>query len=195
MSRAATTICAELLSLMPPGWANPRDPASDMANVSRALATGVETVEALAESLFMEIDPRSADLLLDSFERVLGPDPCGRWELVTAKADRRLIAYQRWVSKGGSSAAYFIALAAALGVTATIDTDTTTCAGAECGSETIESPEQYVWRINLPATQEVEAETGELETGDLLGWLIPSLVECVIRRYAPAHTIPVISYL
>jgi uncharacterized protein YmfQ (DUF2313 family) len=194
MSRDRATVQGELLAIDPPGWVLPNDPASDWGKLLSALAAGVAEVEASAEALTFEVDPRAANLLLEDFERVLGPDPCGRYDLVTTLAERRLIAFQRWTARGGQSEAYFIALCAALGVTATIDTDIVTQAGFECGDEIVVSPEQYVWRINLPPIQEFDFETGEGVAGDFLGWLVPSLAECVIRRYAPAHTIPVIAY-
>ena len=194
MSRDRAAALTELLAIDPPGWVLPADPASDWGKLLSALAAGVAEVEASAEALTFEVDPRAANLLLEDFERVLGPDPCGRYDLVTTLAERRLIAFQRWTARGGQSEAYFIALCAALGVEATIDTDIVTQAGFECGDEVIESPEQFVWRINLPLIQEFDFETGEGVAGDFLGWLVPSLAECVIRRYAPAHTIPVIAY-
>ena len=159
-----------------------------------AMASGIVTVEEAAASLERELDPGEADMLLEDYERVLGPDPCGRYDLVTTTAERRLIARQRWVARGGASAEYFIRIAAAMGVTATVESDITTQCGFECGSEIVESPEQFVWRMTLPATQEFDFLLGDAETGDYLGWLTPSLVECVIRRLAPAHTIPVIAY-
>jgi uncharacterized protein YmfQ (DUF2313 family) len=194
MSRDRAAVLTELLATDPPGWVLPNDPASDWGRLMAAMAAGVAEVEAAAEALTLEVDPRAANLLLEDFERVLGPDPCGRYDLLTTLAERRLIAFQRWTARGGQSEAYFIALCAALGVTATIETDVTTQVGFECGDEIVVSPEQYVWRIDLPLIQEFDFETGEGVAGDFLGWLVPSLAECVIRRYAPAHTIPVISY-
>lgn len=194
MSRAPSTVLAELLAIDTPGWVLPDDPASEWGRLLSSMAAGIADAEATAEQLTFEVDPRLANMLLDDFERVLGPDPCGRDDLATTADTRRLIAWQRWIARGGQSAAYFIGLAAALGVIATIDTDIVTMAGCECGDEVVESPEQFVWRFNLPATQEFDFEAGGADAGDLLGWLVPSLVECVIRRYAPAHTIPVISY-
>ncbi len=193
-ARDAATAAAELAALRPPGWAAPKE-GTDLHRLREAMGAGIAAVERAAAGMVEEIDPRAAILLLEDFERVLGPDPCGRWELVTTTAERQLVAWQRWTSRGGASAAYFIALAAAMGVTITIETDIPGQIGAfECGDEIVESPEQFVWRVNLPATQEFDPIIGEFEAGDLLGWLVPSLVECVIRRYAPAHTVPVISY-
>lgn len=194
MSRSAAAVLTEQLAIDPPGWVLPDDPASDWGKLMAAMAAGVAVVEGSAEALTFEVDPRAASLLLEDFERVLGPDPCGRYDLLTTLAERRLIAHQRWTARGGQSAAYFIGLCAALGVAATIETDVVTQCGFECGEEIVVSPEQFVWRINLPLIQEFDFETGEGVAGDFLGWLVPSLAECVIRRTAPAHTIPVIAY-
>lgn len=194
MSRTRDAVLTELLAIDPPGFVLSKEPDSDWGKILSAMAGGVADVEVEAEQLSSEIDPRTATWMLEDFERLLGPDPCGRDELITTMAERRLIAYQRLTARGGQSVSYFLALAASLGVVATIDTDIATTAGCECGDEVIESPEQFVWRINLPATQEFEPEVGGMDAGDYLGWLVPSLVECVIRRYAPAHTIPVIAY-
>ena len=193
-ARTLEAVQADLASLLPPGWVWPRGANSEMQRLMAAMAAGIVTVEEAAAALETEVDPGLSSMLLEDYERVLGPDPCGRYDLVTTTAERRLIARQRWMARGGASAAYFIGLAAAMGVTATIETDITTQCGFECGDEIVESPEQFVWRMTLPATQEFEAEIGDFEAGDYLGWLVPSLIECVIRRLAPAHTIPVIAY-
>lgn len=195
MARPVEAVSADLSSLLPLGWVWNRDANSELAKVQGAMARGIADVEAAAARFNTEIDPGQAALLLEDFERVLGPDPCRSGDIDLTDSTRRLIAYQRWTARGGQSAAYFIALAAAYGVTITIDTDITECIGEmECGDEIICSPEQFVWRVNLPTTQEFDPLIGEFDTGDLLGWLVPNLVECVIRRAAPAHTFVVFNY-
>lgn len=195
MSRSLEAVQADLAQLLPPGWVWPQGTNTEMARVQGAMARGIFDVESAAQRFNTEIDPGQAAWLLPDFERVLGPDPCQNDDLALTDSARRQIALQRWTARGGQSAAYFIALAAAFGITITIDTDICECIGEmECGDEIICSPEQFVWRVNLPTTQEFDPLIGEFDTGDLLGWLVPNLVECVIRRASPAHTFVVFNY-
>lgn len=68
-----------------------------------------------------EIDPRTANALLPDFERVLGPDPCGRDLGNQTIEQRQRRAHQRWIAKGGASIPYFVKMAASLGHTIEIE--------------------------------------------------------------------------
>lgn len=196
-ARSADAILGELMALLPTGWAWSRDPATALAGLLSAPAKEFARFEAAAEAMLPQVDPRYAAELLADYERVLGPDPCGR-DLVEAAGgldDRRRYAHQRWTAIGYQTPAYFEAVAAALGVPATVtETDVAVCGVLECGMELGPEEERLIWRVSLPETRVIEAECGALECGGYLGELVPSLVECVIRRLAPAHTTPIFSY-
>jgi len=84
MSRPQEIIKQSLIAKLPPGFA-----LAKRGGVIDALYTGFAGAfadgEKAAEDMLVEINPRSANYLLEDFERVLGPDLCGR-----ARATRRL---------------------------------------------------------------------------------------------------------
>ncbi|HWJ72417.1 MAG TPA: putative phage tail protein [Kaistia sp.] len=195
MSRSADVAHREILSLMPPGWVWPRGTDSLFAAVLKPLAIELADLEATAEAMIEEIDPRTATLCLEDFERVLGADPCGRDPLTYTIAERQQLAHQRWTARGGQSIAYFTELAAKRGIAINIiEAHPTVADRAEAGDELVESPEQFVWLVQLAATEEILFEAGKSEAGDLLVEYRGPDIECDIRRRRPAQTEVVFSY-
>ncbi|GGG31100.1 tail protein [Caldovatus sediminis] len=194
--RSAEDVLAELLALLPSGWAWPREADSALARLLRGAAAEIARIEAAAAALLAQVDLRAADALLPDYERVLGPDPCGRDLLLTGLDERRRAAHQRWTAGGLQTPAYFEAIAAQLGVpeARVEESRPFVCGGAEAGMELVPPAEVFVWRMHLPPTRVIEFEAGGAEAGAPLGEIVPALVECVIRRLAPAHTTPVFSY-
>jgi uncharacterized protein YmfQ (DUF2313 family) len=193
VSRGPAQAQADLLALAPQGWVWPHlaqtAPDSTFETLFKPLARGLAGIEALAEAMMDEIDPRTATLLLPDFERVLGPDPCGRDPSTMSLEQRRQLAHQRWTARGGASVPYFVALAAKRGVTITIVENRTSQADAAvAGDELIESPEQFCWTVELALLGETVAKVDQSQAGDLLLDIILSDVECDIRRAKPAHT-------
>lgn len=193
MSRSKDQAQTGLVRHAPSGWVWPHcaqaAPPSLFETLFRPLAAGLAAVELTAEQMMEEIDPRTATLLLPDFERVLGPDPCGRDPSTMSLEQRRQLAHQRWTARGGASIPYFTALAARRGVAITIVENRTTQAdAAQAGDELIESPEQFAWTVELALLGETVAKVGEAQAGDLLLDIILSDVECDIRRAKPAHT-------
>jgi uncharacterized protein YmfQ (DUF2313 family) len=127
---------------------------------------------------------------------VLGDDPCLGPSAALPLSIRQAVARQRWTNRGGATPAYFIALAASIGVTITIAESAPFETGvAETGAESILEPGRFEWIVNLPATTLIEFETGVAETGSPMGDFIVSPVECLIRRAAPAHTTVYFNYI
>ena len=195
MSRTVDAVLVDLISLLPSGWAWAKRPGRVLPLMLAVIAAAIARVEALAEEMKGELNPGEATKLLDRFEAVLGPDPCGLDDLAAPIGIRRLQAWRRWTWKGGASKAWFIALAAKYGVTIAIETYRPLVCGDELGARpVINSPEQFVWKVGLPLTWERPAICGDQVCGDLLGEIGLSPVECLIRRFAPAHTIVVFAY-
>lgn len=193
MSRSVDQVQDGLVAEAPRGWVWPHcAPAiapSLFGTLFKALAKGVSGVEATAEAMMQEIDPRTATLLLPDFERVLGPDPCGRDTSPMSLEQRRQLAHQRWTARGGASIAYFTALAAKRGVAITVTENRVSYAGEMvAGDELVEAPEQFVWTVNLALTGDTLFVAGEGQAGDRLYDIVLSDVECDIRRAKPAHT-------
>jgi uncharacterized protein YmfQ (DUF2313 family) len=193
MSRSTEEAQAGIIANAPRGWAWPHVAAgaeeSLFEALFRPLAKGLAAVEATAEAMMEEIDPRTANLLLPDFERVLGPDPCGRDTATMSLEQRRQLAHQRWTARGGASIAYFVGLAAKRGVSIEIVENRVSMADAAvAGDELVESPEQFCWTVELTLLGEIVAKVDDAQAGDLLLDIILSDVECDIRRAKPAHT-------
>lgn len=196
MTRRDEDIRAEMIALLPDGWLWPkRRKDTLLAALLEPMAGELAEVEQTAAAMIDELDPRSASLCLTDYERVLGPDPCGRDTSQMSLSDRRQLAHQRWTGRGGASRQYFIDLAAKRGVTITIDENRVSYAGEMvAGDHIVEPPEQFIWIVNLMLLNETLFVAGEGQAGDRLYDLTLSDIECDIRRLKPAHTEVVFNY-
>jgi uncharacterized protein YmfQ (DUF2313 family) len=212
MARSADIVLDELLTLSPPGWALPRESGSLWAQFLSVDASGISLAELSAEALLAEIDPRTATETLGDYERVLGPDPYGRdsASLDLTTAQQAQLAYARWTAGGNMAPADYIALAAASGVTITIQEYwVTQCGQAQCGQSLVGAiwgtsasgapgwqPQWFKWLVSLPASLLVRAECGSAVAGESLGKsaLVASIVADAILGEAPSHTEPVFLY-
>ncbi|MDA8049955.1 MAG: DUF2313 domain-containing protein [Rhodospirillales bacterium] len=195
MSRTSAEVLDELLAISPLGEAPTQAPDGMWATMLSPLASAISDCEATAEEFETEIDPETALALLPDYERVLGPDPCGRDSTGLSTAERQLLAYQRWRARGGQSIAYFEAVAESLGTSVTIQTFQTFVTGrSTTGQNLINTPRQFEWLVTLPQTLVTLFTTGASVTGDLLGDFEADPAVCPIQNDAPAHTLPVFSY-
>lgn len=192
MALTAAEYLAQLQALLPPGAAWRRDVGSALTEFLAALAEELARIDQRIEALLDEADPRSTTELLTDWERVAGlPDAC-TGPLPTL-AQRRAALVARLTSIGGQSRAYFIALAASLGYTITI---------TEYRPYTVDSPVDdplcseewaFVWQVNAPldTVRYRSVDSGVDEPFSTWG---NQLLECVIRRFAPAHTLVLFAY-
>jgi len=186
---------AHLLALSPPGRAFPREEGAAWPALLEPLAEQFAALQDGAEALLREVDPRAADALLPDYERVLGDDPCLGPSSTLPFGIRQALAHQRWTSRGGATPAFFVAVAAAIGVAITItESAPFECGVSQAGDELVREDGRFEWFVNLPATTLVEFEAGASEAGSPLGDFIPSPVECLLRRHAPAHTTVYFNY-
>jgi len=195
VARPPSTVLQSLFSKLPTGWAlRYRDGV--LGVILGAIAGAIADAESAAEAMMNETDPRLADKLLSDFERCLGPDPCGRDNDGLTSQQRRQLAFQRWTARGGQSIPYFVSVAAALGVTITIEEFWPSRAGVLRAGQRLR-PEgcQFVWRVNVPGLITVtNFRTGTSRAHHRLGSFEISAIECVLRRYKPAHTQLVFKY-
>lgn len=189
MSRSADQVLAEMLALLPSGWAWPRDDRSLLAAVLRPMATGIAEVEAAAEAMMAEVDPRTAQAALVDFERLLGADPCGRDLTALPLPERRRVAHARYTARGGASRSYFAQLAADYGTPITITELVPSQIGRSAISdELVTGSEAFTWVVTLPLGEWTVAKVGESAVGDRLYDFKLSDLECEIGRRKPAHT-------
>lgn len=207
MARSQGQVLTGLLTLSPPGWALPADPASQWAGFLLPWAAECALVETSAAALLPEIDPRSCVYLLPDWQRLLGPDPYGRDAAslhLTVEAEVQLT-WQRLTAGGNMAPSDYIALAVQSGVTATIrEYWQTQCGQAQCGQQICQdiliggnwNPQQFKWLVTLPADLLLLAECGLAQCGDVSGAADPvaGIVSAAILGEAPSHTLPVFLY-
>ena len=182
------------LSQVPPGWAWSRDPASVMGRTLTPLAAETVRFEQRAEALVAESTPGAATVMLEDYERVLGPDPC----LAPAATfdARRLSVHARWTARGGASRAHFIELAANLGFAITIEEFKVARYGRfRHGQPRYGAAWAFAWRVTASATTIVPARYGTHRTGEPYRSWGSGTLECTLRRQAPAHTVLLFAYV
>lgn len=195
MTRTVDDIQASMIAKVPPGWAlGFRGGVLDA--LLKAPASEFQLLEDAIARMMDEFDPRTARVLLPDFERVLGPDPCGRDVSALPLNQRQRIAHQRWTALGGQSLPYLISVAADLGFSIEIEELWPSKAGwLRAGQRLIPEGEQFIWWVRLHIARRENFKAGASQAGDPLGRFFESGVECELRRIAHAHTIPVFSYI
>ncbi|MGV1793842.1 YmfQ family protein [Rhizobium sp. A37_96] len=190
---------------LPTGPAWPREPDALLMKVLSGLASSWALVDARAADLLeIESDPRITSEMLDSWEAAWGlPDPCVA-EAVTI-ADRRLALVQKMTSVGGQSIPYFEGIARDLGYTINIQEHAPYMAGVSgCGDtrtgtnssdyrwELGPASIRFQWTVNLTTNRETWFRTGlgggEVGVDRMVTIGLATDLECVLRRWHPAHT-------
>lgn len=208
--RATGADFAEVLAdLLPEGEAWPREPESVLMQLVRGLAQVEELIDGRAADLLeRESDPRNAIEMLTDWERTAGlPDPCVAEPITVPERQRALV--DRLTARGAQSLAYFHSIATRLGYTISIVEHAPFMAGVseagwydpnlgdnrsrwEIGEETI----RFYWTVYVGKTRVTWFQAGAGTAGiDPLARIALFLdIECLFRRYKPAHTEVVFSY-
>lgn len=198
MRLTARDYLARLQDLLPTGAVWPRDDDSWLTRLLLGLAGGFSRTRNRAVDLLDQlVDPRNAVELLTDWEAELDlPDPCaGQAETV---AERQARAYDKLTARADQRPAYFIARAAALGFTVTVTEHAPAHCQSDCTAaldpdEVIVGGQQWPWRyvfeINAPADtiHELDCVSGGCDE-PLRNWG-NQILECVLTRIAPAHTL------
>lgn len=185
----------QLQALLPNGPAWPRDDEATLTQLLSALSAELARVDGRAMTLIEEADPRTtAELFLD-WERVAGlPDACAEAFGGEQTLDqRRMSLVGKLVTLGGQSPAYFIGLAAAIGYAITITEFHAHTVNDDVDYAILGEAWNFAWQVNaaLNTVTELTASSGVDEP--LAAWG-NALLECVINRVKPAHTIALFSY-
>ena len=173
--------------ILPLGRAWPRDPASTIMRYMGALADTMNAQHQRAMDLAeREADPALTTELLPRWEARFGlPDPC---TAAGATLDQRRAALlAKIAATGGQSAAYFISVAAAMGVPITIETFRPFVAGSGAGLPLYGVPWRFTWRVHSPASATALFHAGS-GAGEPLATWGNALLTCRLVRLAPAHT-------
>jgi uncharacterized protein YmfQ (DUF2313 family) len=207
--RGPEDYASAMLSLLPTGQAWPRAPDSTLVLTIQGLAYYYGHVDGRAADLLeRESDPRATLELLPDWERNWGlPDPCLAEPLTIA--DRQIALVLKMTMMGGQSRQFFIDLAAAIGYTITIGEFSPWTFGlSECGMTDdgagkhyprweIGPPEiRFYWTIHVGAVRYTWWRYGSAEIGVdphcRIG--VATDLECILRRYKPAHTDIIFDY-
>jgi uncharacterized protein YmfQ (DUF2313 family) len=185
----------QLASLLPKGLAWSREGGSGLMALLRGLAEEFSRIDGRGDDLLREVVPTTSIELLSDWERVAGlPDEC-----ITSSQtiqERRNALLGRLAGTGGQSAAFFIEVAKNLGYTVTITEFKPFRAGISRAGDALTNGDWvYAFRVNAPATTVSEFRAGIGSVGEPLRTWGNDLLECVLRRIRPAHTIIIFGYV
>lgn len=179
----------QLKALSPQGLAWNLEPDSEYSKLLQSFANLLARFDSDIQKAIEELDPRTATVLLPEWERLLAlPDKCSMQPQTLQQ--RREAAHSKYISRGGQSKAYFIALAKSLGYQITIETYKPCIAGlSRCGDSLNPINMRFVWRVNVPGNRALRLRAGQSRIGEKLLTIISATeLECVFRRIQPSHT-------
>jgi uncharacterized protein YmfQ (DUF2313 family) len=202
-----------LSELLPPGIGWPRDEDSVLMRVVGGLTSIWGFVDGrIADWIEREADPRTTVEMLRDWETAFGlPDACLSEPL--SVADRQRVLVQRMTIEGGQSRQFFIDLAAEIGYEIDIKEYRPFMVGIDRAGDNrkyiapgvlgdwpaqIGDPDmRFVWTVNVHHARLTwfRAGSGQAGVDPHLRIGIASDLECIIRRWKPAHTVVVFSYV
>lgn len=191
---AASDYKIQLQALLPPGrlWDALREPGRGSDQLLAALAEEFARVDARAEALLDETDPRTVYELLAEWESFAGlPDPCVP-DGQTAD-ERRSALIGRLTGMGGQSRQYFIDLAESLGYSITITEFRPQTVNGSVDEPLYGGDWAFAWQVTAPQ----DSVTYHAVDGDVAEPLASwgnELLECVLGRFNPAYTHLIFAY-
>lgn len=195
MALTDTDYLHQLQGLLPPGPAWSKDDAAPLTSLLAALSVELARVDGQAWRIVEEADPRTtAELFLD-WERVAGlPDACAEAFGGEQTMDQRRAALVgRLTTLGGATPEYFIGLAAAIGYAITITEFSAHTVNDDVNAEVLGEDWNFAWQVNA-ALNTVSELTVDMTVDDPLAAWGNALLECVLSRLKPAHTVALFSY-
>jgi len=193
-----------LVNLLPKGrlW-RPKDQPT-FSKLLESTAQELCRVDDRRQQLLLEVDPRTTNESLDTWEGVLGlPDECtpeGQ-----SLDERRNQAVQKLTNIGGLSKTFYEFLGDQLGFEIFVDNDLNFVAGRGkagdkltnyfnrhfvagdvAGGILAETGWRYVFTTDMPITAAEHFVAGS-EAGDALRTFSNELIECTIKKLKPAH--------
>jgi uncharacterized protein YmfQ (DUF2313 family) len=194
MALTAEDYQEQLLELLPPGPAWPRELDTVLAKLLLAEADELARADGRADQLLEEADPRTTSEMLADWERVVGlPDEC--MDLGPTPEERRQRLHQKLAWQGGQSAAFFLNLLEVLGYPGcTITEFPPMRANSRCDSALNQGGWRYAWRINVPSSVVIRNMTAISPCSAPIRRWGDSSLACILAGYRPAHTVLYISY-
>lgn len=181
---------AQMGALLPPGPAWELGALPELDAVIAGLAPEFARLDARVEDLIAELVPSGVRELLPDWERVLGlPDPCLGGE--GSFAERRAEVVRRFGEVGRQDALYFVEIARKLGYPdAWVEEHRAPRFGrSRFGVSRFGTRrQQFLWTFHLGLRRPGGARFGVTQWGERFGANPNNIIECIVRRYRPAHT-------
>lgn len=194
MGMTADAYLRQLQALLPEGAAWPREADADITKALYAIAEEFARIDQRAVDLLEEADPETTQELLPEWEEDAGlPDLC-TGPLPTIQ-ERRSALLARLHTDGGQSPMFFVSLAAEMGYEIIITEFRPFTAGSRAGGALSNGDWRYTFQINTQADMAIWLfRAGLGRAGEPLKSGENTLLECVIGRLKPAHTIVIFAY-
>lgn len=194
--RTAKDYTEQIRRLLPYGPAWDKESVPDLELIIKAIAEEFARIDARSRDLLNEMEPSTLWELVPDWERVMDlPDPClGNTPLFE---DRRLAVFLRMIAVGGQSPAYFLNLAKQQGYPNAYITEfrAPRFGNARFGKAHFGSwAAQFMWVLHTGEKRRTKRRFGSAVFGNRFGESPGSALECVIKRYAPAHTLVTFDY-
>ncbi len=152
----------------------------------------LDEIQAQAAELLAEMFPDKTTKLLTDWERVYGLKPVSDATIQS----RRDNVVRKIRERGGLSRKYFIALAAAMGYTITIDElQPFMCGWGACGDYLYVEEVRFIWRVNIADQALYHFRAGQSASSErLLWWPSVTVLEDLFNDLKPAHTFIIFNY-
>ncbi|WP_099071043.1 putative phage tail protein [Nostoc linckia] len=184
----------ELYALLPQGLAWTREPDSTLDKLLTAFAEELARVDGRVQDYLREIYPLNAVELLTDWEAEAGlPNPCSGLGETTLIRQQQIL--QQVAATGGQSRAYYIETAQRLGFKITIREYDPSYADVMGADQPLIGEEwQFAWQVQAPTQSITYFEADRSGADEPLAYWGNTLLECVIERLKPAHTVVIFSY-
>jgi uncharacterized protein YmfQ (DUF2313 family) len=183
---------AQLQQLLPPGRAWTRGPLAALTGLLGGFGPAYAAVDQRCSDLMDEADPRTTTEMLPDWERIAGlPDPCAGADQTLEQ--RRQLLLAKLTQVGGQSAAYLGQQAMGVGYPVTISAYAVCDCESDCEASVLEETWAFAFQVAAAATT-VDVATCESGCDDRLETYGNAVLECVIDRIKPAHTLAIFTY-
>ncbi|MEW5904217.1 MAG: putative phage tail protein, partial [Pseudomonadota bacterium] len=151
MGMTADDYLSQLQALLPQGPAWTRDADAVLTRLLDAMAQEFARIDARADQVIDEADPRTTEELLTGWERVAGLSATSPLDGSQMSVDqRRSNLLAKLVERGGQSPAYFIQLAARMGFTITITEFKEWSVDDSVDEPLYGTDWNFAWQVNAP---------------------------------------------
>ena len=202
LERSATGYASIIGALLPSGAAWGRAPESMLSALSNGIAQEFARIDARVLTLQREAYPDTALELLGEWESLVGiPDDC--FTRTDTTFGRQIAAARKLSAVGGQSRAYLIDQAAQIGIDIVIEEFAPFTCESACDDFVRGDDWRFAFLVRVVPPSE-ENETGitarvsyfTCESGcdEALDNVEIGPLECLIKRAAPAHMIPLFAY-